>query len=320
MNLRSRMLCGVVVVLLGGACGGGTPPTMTAADPLALLNGDLADLDRETTAIADSIKAYDTAQRGYFSKVFGGPSKANTRVYFNERIRIFATIAELSTDDWKVRPGSFRNNGWTKDPEAEQKQKEAGGVTGAANIGTGLWFAGAVDKVDVVIINKGKEIPVTSPRVGFMALGEGYVASVKNKSGQTIVLPAEYRQSILMHEARHSDCPGGVSQADLDVVRKATSAQIFNDTYARRTCGHLHVRCPTGHPFAGLAACDDVAWGAYSVGALYGAAVVGSLSGNDKAILESVLLDFWGRNVGITKEDILAGKQGEPDMSSSGIR
>jgi hypothetical protein len=121
----------------------------------------------------------------------------------------------------------------------------------------------------VTVYLNGDVIPVDSSRVGFLLFGPGYVGHTEIQ-GRQVPVPVEYRQEILVHEARHSDCTGGIDEAALDIARHASTSRMFTREFPRRQCGHLHVYCPRG-PHAGLAACDEDPWGAYAIGAVFAA-------------------------------------------------
>jgi hypothetical protein len=148
-----------------------------------------------------------------------------------------------------------------------------------------------------------------------MLIGEGYVGSTQSRDGKrTITFPPEYRQAILVHEARHSDCTGGISQTDLQTLRDAQNDDVTNALVAHMHCGHLHVKCPAGHEYAGLQACDNEAWGAYTVGEMYyrGVREDPNISGENRALADAVIVDYKSRS--------LVPRDGMADMSSSGVR
>jgi hypothetical protein len=87
-------------------------------------------------------------------------------------------------------------------------------------------------------------VPVPSPRVGLIQIGQGMFLPMLGGTSAPISSPAYslYRLSVLFHEARHSDGNG-------------------------RSTGFLHAYCPAGHDYEGTAACDLALNGAYAVGA-----------------------------------------------------
>ena len=147
-------------------------------------------------------------------------------------------------------------------------------------------------------------LELDSSHVGIIQLGAGY----KEKFAPSIV-----RQSTLIHEARHSDCTGGIKRSVLDDLLKG----IFPEN---SSCGHLHVKCPAGHDYAGYMACDKGAWGAYAVEAVYGSVIsktCTNCSETEKQIALISALDSVSRV--LVLDDMLAGRLGPPDMTSSGV-
>jgi hypothetical protein len=155
-----------------------------------------------------------------------------------------------------------------------------------------------------------REIPLTSSRVGIVKMGELYA---KKKRSGAYVLPSVMRQSTLIHEARHSDCTGGITKADIERYKQ-------DEMIENSKCGYMHSICPKGHQYEGYYACDDMAWGAYSVEAVYTAFVdksCGNCTEAEKQVALAGAIDALSRVM--VADDMLAGKLGEPDMSSSGV-
>jgi hypothetical protein len=152
-----------------------------------------------------------------------------------------------------------------------------------------------------------------------MEIGPGYVGSGQLQDGTIVLVPAAYRQAILVHEARHSDCTGGLTSRDVDFIKTLTSYQETEAEFKKLECGHLHSICREFNDYYGLAACDDRPWGAYAVGAVYLESVMNAYSGRDRELLRATRADLLTRFPTDTyledmKRDI------DPDMSSSGVR
>ncbi len=116
---------------------------------------------------------------------------------------------------------------------------------------------------------------------------------------------------ILIHEARHSDCTGGVLASDLERFENRQPMK-------RHECGHSHALCPSG-PLEGEFACDEHPWGAYVVDAIYSGAVsltCTNCSETDKTVAEAMSLDSISR-LTYDFSDLMNGRFGAPDMSSS---
>jgi len=124
-------------------------------------------------------------------------------------------------------------------------------VTVMSNIGAGVYMLGKQQsklyglKVSRGLLRKQRKIPITSPRVGIIQIGEGLFMKqfAINQNDEAAVPNSLSRLSTFFHEARHSD---GNAQS----------------------LGFAHAICPDNHPLAGNAACDTNLNGPYTVGAL----------------------------------------------------
>jgi hypothetical protein len=170
----------------------------------------------------------------------------------------------------------------------------------------------------------GINIPIDSTRAGLMFIGPGYTdqLKVKDKEGQIRVKPLSvlYRTAILVHEARHSDCTGGLTRADLAVLKQVFQGHRDMEDYNAIDCGHLHVICPRGHDYGGHPACDSKPWGAYAVGAVFAqGAAAAAASVKEQAELEADAVDSFSRLL-IDLRAWKNGVYGLPDLSSTGLR
>ncbi|MFL5814113.1 MAG: hypothetical protein ACJ763_11095 [Bdellovibrionia bacterium] len=275
----------------------------TAAPAAALQNGGLTselrivldpDLskDERTSVISDLNRAQVLDVHGkpgsYFAKIFGTPDNSGVMRYLSERVHyILPRAIKL---DSRLSHSTFRV------------------YTFALNVGTMLWFEALGNPKKPSYLRVGQSlIPIQSSRVGIIQLGEGY--TLKDAS-PTLTSPI-LRIATLIHEARHSDCTGGMNSSDLEKL-------LMGDDPDKSTCGHLHVRCPEGHKYDGAYACDDEAWGAYSVEATYLTGIIKdcpNCTAEEKTIATTLFADCMDRV--IPAKDMLAGKLGDPDMSSS---
>jgi hypothetical protein len=186
------------------------------------------------------------------------------------------------------------------------------------NVGFGLWFQSILDSTTTTLLVNGTPYVLSMPHPGIMAFGTGYRTTVKDEQGNVLPLPAAYRQGILMHEARHSDCSGGLTPAEIEAGRTATNIDQFDQEVNNRSCGHIHVKC-VGGTYDGVYACDAEPWGAYTVGGLFMISMLNNLQGEDADILKAEAADSLSRVVGYDLDDVLADKYGKPDMSSQGV-
>lgn len=285
--------------------------------PAPLAGKDLVQQDVQKISSLNSAgpQAFDGRYNGYFTQIFGGTSGANVLNYFNTRVKYFISSNDDAHLETQSRSGSlpaFLNDD-SNDTNSDVR-------VGAINIGFSYWFSGLIKNEYYIIDLNQQRIPVDSPRVGIIQLGDGYTEIGFDTNGNQVHIPSEYRQAILMHEARHSDCTGGLTDADIASAKQLEGTTDFPSNYSRISCGHLHVVCPASHSYAGYYACDKEAWGAYAVGAVYSDALTtSSLSDSDEQIMAEAALDNYDRLL-VDAKDMLAGKLGKPDMTSDGVR
>ncbi len=152
-----------------------------------------------------------------------------------------------------------------------------------------------------------------------MLIGEGYNMSYLEKDGTTYNFPAAYRQSILFHEARHSDCPTGLNRNDLDFVKSKKNLRELTESFKKMSCGQLHSYCPESHKYKNLPACDHMAWGAYSAGAMFAALSIKSAANSkDRRVMELVTADQLSR-VLLDTDKMFAGQMRQPRLTSRGV-
>jgi len=231
----------------------------------------------------------------YFDQVFSGKDSQAVFSYVMERVRYVLprftdVIGRIRLDGQPVDAGTT---------EIEDDPR-----LGASNDGVWLWFVNVAEPGNLQLVFGDRLLDIESTRVGIITLGPGYTKS----------LPQLARVSVQVHEARHSDCTGGLPPSDVELLQ-AGEAPLTT------SCGHSHVECPPGHEFAGLPACDDHAWGAYAVEMLF-AEAVGShcpkCTEEDRQIGMIIALDSSTRI--LVLKDMLEGRLGQPDMSSAGVR
>lgn len=174
----------------------------------------------------------------------------------------------------------------------------------ASNLGTNLWMAQeAMRPARLGFQLGGQWIPIRSSRVGIIRLGSAYRQYERMNRIKTLV-----------HEARHSDCTGGLTQADVAQFRAG-------QPLVNRSCGHEHSICPNGHQYAGYPACDSTVWGAYAIEALYmrNLARCSNCSSEERQVAMAVSLEALNRVVGVDRRAMMAGRLGAPDMRSQGM-
>jgi hypothetical protein len=288
---------------------------------------DLATLEREDLAVmlqtdSNMLRSYDVTHNKLFTKMFGGTTGADMLRYFRTRIKYSITEAQFkkmevvsAEPEAGVRAanlGAFDLFGLMSDNSDEAKVI-------ASNIGTALWYYAKAHRVNLVVRLEGQPIAIDTSRVGIMMFGEGYTKYVEREDGSKGEIIPEFRIMTLLHEARHSDCTGGITRADLDTyVRTSKNKAAYEAEFKRNSCGHFHVYCPAEHEYAGLPACDRHAWGAYSVSAVYFEAILPTFKDNYTmyAKARAHLMNLKNR-LTIDFDNMVA--KSEPNMSSSGL-
>lgn len=296
------VLCtGALLSSCGGGGGGGSDGGDDAglereddSNPANLVyDSELSESERHALDVSTTTMGALTLDGGRvkaFSNVFGGNSSSNVVRYFERRVNY--ALSESTDIDGRI----------VDDPAEPIPPGAHSAELVARNLGTGLWVGSLVqDSGTVDFMINGKVIAITSSRVGIMQFGDVFARRDPIQQINTLV-----------HEARHSDCTGGLRAEDLAQLRDGSLPD-------NKKCGHFHVPCPVGHPLEGELACDSHPWGAYAVGAIYSLAVASSCSsctGPEKTVAEQEALDSLSRLL-FDPVEMVDGKFGPADMSSS---
>ncbi len=255
-----------------------------------LLRADVASMTAWTLT-ADSSPANVGTAASWYGQVFNGNGSLDAVRNMDERVN-YVLPESVKLED---------RLGVAEDPLTDA-------VTVASNIGTILFFVQKSNPDKKLYFKIGNaKVGLDSSRVGIIRLGPGYTME-KLKDGTP--LTAVFRTATLVHEGRHSDCTGGLKASDLELLK-------LGQIPVNKNCGHLHVKCPPGHDLAGYYACDGHPWGAYAVGAVYNAKLARACANCSELEKQQALLfaaDSLSRV--LSMEDLLAGKQGAPDMTS----
>ena len=281
---------------------------------LALVAEDLEALEFFS---APDLSLSSVQSRRRFIQVFGGYSGNNIRNFINERIKYFISVDDLLPIDSVSSENSAQKLGWTR---VENYEKMKGSIA-ASNYGSQLWLQSLIDERPAAIVLKTWEIiPVSSTRVGIMLIGPAYNGSIRKLDGSSVPFPQEFRQSLLIHEARHSDCVGGVTEDDLRIAREASTYLEFTERFDSKKCGHLHALCREGD-YRGLPACDSMRWGSYGIQALYlEAALKAAPFGSEKyQLLLATFIDTKSRLFFNYDLDMIHGLE-DPELDSLGLR
>ncbi len=254
-----------------------------------------------------------------FTRIFGGGGSQGMPgilSFLDERISYLVTMGDLEPRVRQVRAPElnvFSLGSWDEAPGSSSETQAEGGsglFTLAVNQGTIWWYQdeayprGARTALKI----NGRQVVVENSRTGLIQLELGYFSS----DFAPIYGGFFPRLAILVHEARHSDCTGGLTEENLAAFRNRTP-------YPNPACGHLHQKCPEGHPLAGIVACDLHAWGAYGVEALFTSTVVRTAEwvvGELAQELRMMAAESLGRAV--LGEEMFSGKLPPADLSSEG--
>lgn len=250
---------------------------------------------REDFQFAKSLN-FRTSENNYFLTAFNSLDGSGILKYLDERIG-FIIGPETSVD---ARFSYTRNTSSSNETKA---------VTVATNIGTAVWLETIAQRRQISFFTNNTALSVTDPRIGIIKLGKAY-SVFDEKSGRPLNTVA--RTSILVHEARHSDCTGGLSDRD---VLNLSSGQLPEN----RSCGHLHTICVDGD-YEGLPACDGKAWGAYALGWLFANELVKNCENCTEPMKQTamvVAMDSLTRIPAELSKNMRNGTLPPPDMSSS---
>lgn len=228
------------------------PPPQTGmaeqVEPSLGISVDAAVSEKERTLFKEDIRFlqninFKPEPEGYFFKTFSNNGKIDVLKFIDDRIG-YIIGANTSIDSRFSYTSQTGNN-------------SGKAVTIATNIGTAVWLETIAQRRAIEFFINNSAVPVTDPRVGIIRLAEGYT----NYDGEGRPMNPVARTTVLIHEARHSDCTGGLTDRD---VLNLTVGQLPEN----RSCGHLHTICESGD-YEGLAACDGREWGSYAIGWLY---------------------------------------------------
>lgn len=278
----------ILVSILG--CGSGSddsdnrakldPKIQTSLDPeMTVAENDriAGDLNRLLSLRFDSSQDADKRAEEAFRAFFQGFSGESVVSFLNERMHYI--VSPRHPDGYPAEPSLI-----------------------ALNLGTGLWFEGLAAGQKTVTVEFGDdEIEISSTRTGVIQVFPDYEAF----AGMT-------RTGVWAHEARHSDCPGGIDQAGLN---RLSLGEVPNEI-----CAYVHSTCPPGHPYEGMPACDELPWGAYTVSAIFSRSIFQycvecSEAERQEALATTIDMQQRVKNF----DEVIDGNAGRPIMSSAGL-
>ena len=322
MNLSKTLPLFLILACLVSACGKSSTTSSNDAESSRIALAQ-SDADQFKNFNSGGGQAVDQAFNQTFTKIFGGNDAASVQRYFNDRVHHFVDSKKISF----LADGKETNTNWLNGPSAQSgaNPSPTPDITNeiqALNITTPLWLDGLVNGIHIELKDgNGNTYPIDSTRSGIVELGAAYLTTIQSDSGQTYPIPVEARQAILVHEARHSDCTGGFSGAQLTELQNVTDSDDFVAKFPLMNCGHLHQKCAAGD-YAGIEACDGEAFGAYTMGAIY--ALAGMHNNTDEVavqILRANFFDYLSRvQNNIDMHAVLTGQIAiTPDMTSDGF-
>lgn len=150
-----------------------------------------------------------------------------------------------------------------------------------SNLGGAIYIYGKIDGTPISIELDDLTLPIESPRSGLLQIGSGLFVEdlLINKSNKLAASNSISRMGTFFHEARHSDGNG-------------------------RSAGFMHSKCPNGHSYEGLGACEISGNGSYTVGGLALRHMLNNCkkcSTEEKIILSTSIADSFDRIFDVDK-------------------
>ncbi len=247
----------------------------------------------------------------WFQKIFGGSSGRHVYNYLDERVNYF--IPWTSDITGSVWPAPY----FPPPTEMRDANGKVIAALSAYNMGADLFFINLKywdDYTTVYLLNSfSRRLKLDSPRVGLVEIGPRYFERLNPADpNQKIPTSRIERMALLVHEARHSDCSGGLNRPDIDRVRYGRPIENLQ-------CGYAHVKCPVGHKFENIEACENLKWGAFAVESVFLSAIVNSCKNcSAEDISEARAILQVRRSQVLNWDQLHSGTAGEPDMSSRG--
>lgn len=285
----------------------------------------LAQKDRDTLSEVslEGTLGVQPRVRNAAAAFFGGLRGRDFQNFLDTRIRYFLTEDEVNQMTFTESFLSTLSENFQslKIDSSGSDSSESGSAQveiAASNLGGVLWLkAVGLGQTNPVLHFRGLSVPLNNSRVGLMRIGSGYVPAYLFKNGDRFDVPALFRQAILLHEARHSDCTGGLSKQDLKDLKDIFADDSKTLKLQSVACLHQHILCPVGHDYQNLPACDEEAWGAYTAGAIFAALSANTLpAGIQRRYMQMTAADQLSR-VQIDLEKMFDGGYGPPDLSST---
>ena len=267
----------------GGSSGGGSGGEQREEDTGIILDSELTNAERISSE--DSIDLLETlildgSRIAGFSQIFGGNQSSNVVNYLESRVNYI--VSQFTSHGSRLllpTPPALTNL-----------------ETFASNSSVSLWYFDryfAQEGGASYLIN---DIPrdITSSRIGVVKLGNIFTTSDTITQAITLV-----------HEARHSDCPGGALLSDIvNLVESSVSPQ-------NKKCGQLHTTC------SGFS-CDGFPWGPYAIDFIYSLSIFETCSNcTETQRLQALSNANQVQGAAFDINGTMSGVYGRPDMSNS---
>ena len=297
--------CGPAAVV--GATG---DPVWDERSVLRAVYADLYDLAASRPA-ADSDAGRAFAQAFGHEADGGGPE-----AFVRSRVGHFALESWVLGSSLELPPSGWPEVMPVPDAGPTRDAGEGPGRLLGHNTGSLAWVDAKVQGRDPFVTTRQGQIDFDDPRHGLVVFPDHFFvpAGVHRRPRVARWL----RQSVIVHEARHSDCgEGGLSPA-VAAARLAHGPAAYTARNFPRTCGYWHVPCEGGE-HDGILACDRMPWGANGFGlvVLHAARARGDLSRAEQDDLDVLIEDVRSRLVGVDTDALVRGALPPPDLSHS---
>lgn len=228
---------------------------------------------------------------------FGTPDATGILNFVSERVKVFLGAEPKATllQDTSVSPlGVFFS--------AMRTGESDKAFMTAANFGTLVWYESLIRKQPTAALGATNTYPVSSMRDGLISIQPGYnLVALPTDADGNVVRVRLAGAATLVHEARHSDCSEALTPSDIARIQESGGDVLAGNP----KCGHLHVACPPGHELAGISACDQHPWGAYSLSYVYSSFVAQactSCTDFELRVAALAAIDAYGRVLTFPKD------------------
>ena len=267
-----------------------------------------------------------------FCAVFGANGADGVRSFVRERNEKYFTMEELLEAQLEPAPSSVPYGRFTAAPldpddEPSPEDKDAEVKTTAFNFSAGIFLLGVANDRAFRIRGRNLDEIVYSTRGALIGVNSDYqqarfVADTRAQCGAQAAdrlrrLLAIERQGALVHEARHSDCTGGIDRETIRCARNQRDPLGPCDS-GNSECSHPHSICRSG-VYRGHPACERKPWGSYSVQLVFLREAAKQLAPGsaDARFLRDLIVDLRLRYEPDTfdVDAMLRGDLGPPDLT-----